>query len=106
MKRSPELRDLSEQHHYGLVEARRLRRAAQGEVPVEEAVSLFLAAWHDEIQPHFRIEEEVLLPGLAAVLPADDPLIVQTLTEHVALRRAVRELLNTAGPARQTLAGK
>lgn len=31
MKRTPELRALSEDHHHGLVHARRLRRAAEGD---------------------------------------------------------------------------
>jgi hypothetical protein len=31
MKRTPELRTLSEDHHHGLVHARRLRRVAEGD---------------------------------------------------------------------------
>jgi hemerythrin-like domain-containing protein len=92
MKRSKELRDLSEDHHHGLVAARRLRQAARGALPLAGAIADFLLAWSAEIQPHFRSEEEVLLPALAEAVPADDPLIVRTLTEHVALRRAVRAL--------------
>lgn len=100
MKRSPELRDLSEQHHYGLVAARNLRHAAEGRKPLGPTISEFLEAWEAEIQPHFRCEEEILLPELARRLPEDDPLIVQTLVEHVRLRRAVRELAG-ADEARQ-----
>ena len=33
MKRAPELRDLSDHHHRGLVQARGLRRAATGAKP-------------------------------------------------------------------------
>jgi len=105
MKRSPELRDLSEEHHHGLVAARRLRRAALGEIPMELAVAHFLESWREEIQPHFRREEEVLLPGYARVVPADDALIVRTLTEHVALRRAVIEIEDARGAERLRLAG-
>jgi hemerythrin-like domain-containing protein len=106
MKRRPELRNLSEEHHHGLVAARRLRQAAQGKRAIEEAVEQFLAAWRGEIQPHFRAEEEVLLPEYARVVPADDPLITRTLTEHVALRRAVRALERSAGSERQSLAAE
>jgi hemerythrin-like domain-containing protein len=105
MKRSPELRDLSEQHHHGLVAARRLRQVALGKVPLTEAVAGFLLDWHDEIQPHFRAEEEILLPEFARFVPEDHALIVRTLTEHVALRRAVRELARSDGEALQALAG-
>ena len=44
MKRSPELRDLSEQHHYGLVASRTLRLAAAGEKPLPESVTAFVVA--------------------------------------------------------------
>jgi hemerythrin-like domain-containing protein len=104
MKRHPELRDFSEQHHHGLVAARRLRLAAQGEAPLEEAVARFLDAWYGEIQPHFRAEEETLLPEYARVMPADDPLIVRTLTEHVGLRRVVRDLERAVGEQQEILA--
>jgi hemerythrin-like domain-containing protein len=106
MKRSPELRDLSEEHHYGLVAARSLRQASAGERPLAPTVAQFLRAWRKEIQPHFRVEEEQLLPGFAAVVPADDALIVQTLTDHVALRRAVHELQHAEGERQQVLAGE
>jgi hemerythrin-like domain-containing protein len=105
MKRSKELRDLSEDHHHGLVAARRLRQAAGGELPLAEVIAEFLLAWSTEIQPHFRSEEEVLLPALAEAVPVDDPLIVRTLTEHVALRRAVRALKRSPDEPR-ALAGE
>jgi iron-sulfur cluster repair protein YtfE (RIC family) len=104
MKRSPELRDLSEQHHHGLVAARRLRQAA-GETPLPEAVAGFLRDWYREIQPHFRVEEEILLPEFAGAVGEGDPLIVRTLSEHVALRQAVRKLAGSAGEPLRSLAG-
>ena len=92
MKRSRELRELSVQHHHGLVAARNLRLAAEGKLPLAEAVSDFLSTWEREIQPHFRAEEEILLPAFARIVPEDDLRITRLLTEHVALRRAVRSL--------------
>ena len=99
MKRAAELRGLAEQQHYGLVAARNLRLAAEGKRPLPEAVRAFLDAWRLEVQPHFRAEEELLLPELARALPPDDPLILRTLSEHVAIRRAVRDL--EQGPPEQ-----
>jgi hemerythrin-like domain-containing protein len=104
MKRSPELRDLSEQHHHGLVAARALRQAGEGSIPLDAAISGFLRAWQREIQAHFRAEEELLLPEFARAVPPDDPLIVRTLTEHVALRRFVLDLIRATGLERQCLA--
>jgi hemerythrin-like domain-containing protein len=96
MKRSPELRDLSEEHHNGLVAARNLRLAAQGERPLDEVVPAFLRQWEAEIQPHFRAEEAVLLPEFAQAVASEDPLITRILTEHVALRRHVLDLEQAA----------
>ena len=62
MKRHPSLRKFSDDHHGGLVQARRLRRAAagEGESP-QEAAWAFLRFWREDTSLHFREEEEVLL---------------------------------------------
>ena len=67
MKRASELRDLSDHHHQGLVQARRVRRAATGEegTSLEETFEAFLEFWQERTSAHFRKEEEVLLPVLA-----------------------------------------
>lgn len=106
MKRSPELRDLSEEHHYGLVAARHLRLAAEGRRPLPETIAEFLETWTAEIQPHFRAEEEILLPEFARSVATEDPLIVRALTEHVALRRAVRDLRDAPEDRRRDLAAE
>jgi len=106
MKRSPELRDLSVQHRDALIAARAMRRAGDGSVPLDEAIASFMRAWRGEIQPHFRMEEELLLPIFARAVPADDPLIVRTLTEHVLVRRVVRDMVHSTGDRRQHLAGE
>jgi iron-sulfur cluster repair protein YtfE (RIC family) len=106
MKRAPALRGLSEQHHHGLVAARHLRLAAAGERPLEETIAQFLRAWSDEIEPHFRAEEEVLLPEFGLAAEPEHPLITRTLTEHVALRRSVRLLRLSEGELRQALAAQ
>ncbi|MCC2671677.1 MAG: Hemerythrin cation binding region [Armatimonadetes bacterium] len=104
MKRSAELRDLSEEHHYGLVASRQLRLAAEATEPVETAIEAFLVNWREEILPHFATEEAVLLPHLARVLGPEDSLIVRTLAEHAALRVAVLELGAAPEPERRFLA--
>ena len=67
MKRAPELRDLLDHHHRGLVQALRLKIAATGDeanLP-EETTEVFLEFWQEGTTTHFREEEEVLLPVLA-----------------------------------------
>jgi hemerythrin-like domain-containing protein len=67
MQRTPELRTLSEDHHHGLVHARRLRTAAEGDEAnaAEPVAKEFLDFWQKETALHFRKEEEVLLPVMA-----------------------------------------
>jgi hypothetical protein len=59
MKRTPELRTLSEDHHYGLVHARRLRRAAEGDegYTPEAAAKAFLDFWQNDISVHLCSHE-------------------------------------------------
>ncbi len=106
MKRSSALRPLSRDHHDGLVAARSLRRAARGELPLVDTVDCFLAAWRAAIEPHFHIEEALLLPAFAQAVPVDHELIVRTLTEHAALGRAVGDLKSADEAGRQALAAE
>lgn len=104
MKRSAELRDLSEQHHYGLVASRTLRLASAGEKPLTESVAGFLAEWEREIQPHFATEEDVLLPAFSGTGGEADELVARTLTEHAHMREAVARLATC--PDQPDLAGE
>ena len=89
MKRHPALREFSDDHHQGLVNALRLRRAASGEgATLAWAARSFLAFWREETSPHFRKEEEVLLPVLAChgeeVLGREP--VVRMLLQHARIR--------------------
>ena len=91
MKRSPELRQLSRDHHLALYAALRLRRAAEGSAA--EAVEGFLDFWNNHGRRHFEIEEDVLLPGFA--VGGGDPrheLVARVLTDHVEIRARSRRL--------------
>src|SRR5688500_3081302 len=64
MKRHPSLTEFSDDHHQGLVNARRLKRAASGEdTSSADTARDFLKFWQRDISLHFRKDEEVLLPG-------------------------------------------
>lgn len=105
MKRHPALRSLSSDHHQGLVQARRLIRAGRAEA-TEPIARAFLAFWAAHTQPHFREEEEVLLPAFARYGdPAAAP-VVRVLTEHVQIRRLVADLqreVATGAPTAATM---
>ncbi len=63
LHRHPALQPLSREHFNGLVQARRLRQAADGSADERRsAVDGFETAWLDEIAPHFDDEERLLGP--------------------------------------------
>jgi hemerythrin-like domain-containing protein len=101
MKRSEALTPLSHQHHQGLFVALQLKRA--GPDTAAEARRAFLDFYEREGAPHFRAEEEWLLPVYARHTEPDRPEIVRVLTEHVDLRRRGQDLEADADAAPETL---
>jgi hemerythrin-like domain-containing protein len=95
MKRHPSLRKFSDDHHGGLVQARRLRRATTGEgEPPSEAARSFLRFWEEDTSLHFREEEEVLLAVYArhgGDLGAEP--IQEMVADHARLRGLVMTLI-------------
>lgn len=93
MKRHRALIPLSHDHHHGLVQARRLGRAAASDlVERREAAAAFLAFFDRDTRLHFRDEEERFFPLLVG---ADEPateLLVQALLEHQQLYALVSKL--------------
>jgi iron-sulfur cluster repair protein YtfE (RIC family) len=95
MKRAPELRKLSEDHHHGLVNARRLKKAAEGdeESAAEKMARDFLDFWQKDTSLHFREEEEVLLPVMARYeANVAHESLVRMLEEHAKIRGLVMQL--------------
>ncbi|MBI4937833.1 MAG: hemerythrin domain-containing protein [Nitrosomonadales bacterium] len=88
MKRSPALRKLSNEHHHGLVLAKRARKAA-GTEDAQRAWQEIRARFATELEPHFLAEESGLLPALERAGATD--LVQRTLAEHAALRRLIGE---------------
>ncbi len=93
MKRHPSLRKLSDNHHGGLVRARRLRRAGagEGETP-SDAARAFLRFWDEDTSSHFREEEEVLL---AVYARHGGDLGAEPIQEMVADHARIRSLVMT-----------
>jgi quercetin dioxygenase-like cupin family protein len=91
VKRHSALIPLSHDHHHALVEARRLRRAADADADPGAAVAAFVDFFGAVSVPHFREEEEMLLPLVAGVEEAR-PLVVEALLDHQRLRALVTGL--------------
>ena len=85
MKRHPALVPLSHDHHHVLVIAQQLRRATAESA--RELAGLFLATWESEEKPHFRLEEELLLPAYAAHGDPAHPAVMRMLQDHMLIRR-------------------
>jgi iron-sulfur cluster repair protein YtfE (RIC family) len=91
MKRHDALIQLSHEHHHGLVWAKRMYDLPD-DAPVSEQQELldeFFPIWHDEINPHFRNEEEILLPLFDVDADPDVDCIRLMLQQHVHIRRDV-----------------
>jgi hemerythrin-like domain-containing protein len=84
MKREPRLRGLSSDHHHALLLARALAdRVAAGRVDADAARD-FAARFDQELEPHFLVEEQVLLAALRQIGEAG--LVQKTEADHAFLR--------------------
>jgi hypothetical protein len=88
LKRAEALQPLSREHLGALLAARKLRAADDIVVATRD----FLAFWNEHGRRHFRIEEEVLLPGWAAYGEVDRDGVARMLEEHLMIRREVVRL--------------
>lgn len=84
MKRDARLRRLSTEHHHALVLARELSRHATAGTSDAPVVRDLRARFERELQPHFRVEEQLLLPALRAL--GEDALAARVEADHSALR--------------------
>jgi hemerythrin-like domain-containing protein len=90
VKRTEALKQLSRDHHRALEAALKLKRA--GDDDKDSVVRAFLEFWRDHGSAHFRVEEEVLLPGVEPEVPPTDERVVRVLTDHVEIRRRALSL--------------
>jgi hemerythrin-like domain-containing protein len=97
VKRHPSLHALSQHHHFALIQALGMRRAAEATAEkraaaVERQAEKFVRFWHKSGQVHFREEEEVLLPAYAQHTRLDcDAEVMRLLADHAEIRAAAHE---------------
>jgi iron-sulfur cluster repair protein YtfE (RIC family) len=94
MKRHPSLHPLSHDHHHGLVLSRRLQKASPDDAPEvrRNLARQVQEMWLTELHGHFRDEEDILMPALARQGDQHWPAILDTLRQHVDLRRRIDDL--------------
>jgi len=86
MKRSPQLRELSSDHHLALRIARDAKKAiASGDQSKMAAMQANISQrFYDELEPHFKLEERYIAEPLKGL--ADEEVLKQFHTEHAQLR--------------------
>lgn len=99
MKRHSALRTLSVDHQHGLAHAQRLMKAARGELDTQATAEAFLSFWAQEVQNHFREEEDILLPIVARYTPAllREAPVGEMLVQHACIRGFVLEMSDDLG---------
>jgi iron-sulfur cluster repair protein YtfE (RIC family) len=96
--RHPSLVPLSHDHHHGLALALRCRKQALGQLKpmgaegLRERAREFREFFAQNLVNHFRAEEEVLFPQLAARLPESRVIIDLLLREHEEIASAIPNL--------------
>jgi hypothetical protein len=90
VKRVPELRDLSDDHHTALVLAQRCKQAARPDSKdsLPELWKKVLDVFSSHLEPHFQIEEDHLLPALCEI---DESALADRIREDHTALRALRE---------------
>jgi hypothetical protein len=96
MKRSEALKPLSHEHHHALFVA----KVICDQEGAGDSKERFLEFWRSESEQHFRVEEEILLPGSGLPGPDQDEEVARMLSDHLAIRRgAARLAADEASPA-------
>lgn len=92
MKRIPALQPLSREHHSALVLAKACERAAlsRDEDFVAKACQRAIREFSVELEAHFQVEEQFLLPLLHSA--ETQALVQRTLADHQQLRALLDEL--------------
>jgi hypothetical protein len=98
LRRDPALVPFSRDHHFALMQAQALARAARADeaLPLKRACEEYLRWFAGEGEPHFADEEGVLLPALETSDPAG---VARVRAQHAELRALGRRLSAASGDA-------
>ena len=96
-RRDPSLIPLSHDHHHGLVRVFEIRRALRsgGDPGAERALTGEF--YTSDLLPHFRAEEEALVPALRESGALSEALLARLLDEHRTLKSMGGELASGRG---------
>jgi hypothetical protein len=95
MKRDKNLHPLSWDHHAALTSVVLTRKHIKEQTGIDRLrlVAQEFEVFHEcALLPHFRHEEEWLLPRYLRHVPVDDPGVVRLLTDHAILHKLILDL--------------
>lgn len=95
MKRDKNLHPLSWDHHAALtsvVFTRKHLKTGVGSERLQQVAREYAVFYELGLLPHFRHEEEWLLPRYLRHVESDDPGVIRLLTDHVKLHRLILDL--------------
>lgn len=99
MKRHKNLIGLSHDHHHGLRLAQLIKEDAPEykDLPndIEGKAKYTISAWEEELQYHFKNEEEILFPAVENIDGKIDELIDEILIEHEEIEYKINQLTTT-----------
>lgn len=104
MKRDKNLHPLSWDHHAALtsvVFTRKQIRSGAGRERQQQIAREYAVFYEIGLLPHFRHEEEWLLPRYFRHVEADDPGVIRLLTDHVKLHRLFLDLSQALDSGRE-----
>ncbi len=97
-KRDASLIPLSHDHHHALVRVFEIRQALPLGNGLERQARLTYEFYERDLVPHFRAEEEVLIPALRETGALDEAALQRLLDEHRTLERLAGELVGNVEP--------
>lgn len=83
LKRHPALHHLSHDHHHGLLLCWKIRQGFKLGIEPNRIRVYCEWFWENHLQAHFEEEEKIIFP----ILPEDDIMVKQALSEHKRLRK-------------------
>lgn len=89
------MQQFSRDHHFGLLLSWKIRQGIKKNIELQRIWAYAIWVFEQQIQPHFALEEQLLLP----LLSEDDAMRQRTIDEH----RALEKLFRTENFSKSTL---
>lgn len=100
IKRTSQLLPVSREHHFGLLFCWKIRQGIKKSIAVERMLKYLRFFFDGHLKEHFADEERLLFTD------RDDTFVQSAISQHIALRREIESLLDSAGTAKPEQLGR